>query len=219
MACRSTLHTPTMASLTDPARSCWPGAMHMSASRLHRTSACSKQRTGSHPHTLRVSSAPLKSAPPSSEKRTRRTCPLSGGVHDTCSKLSKSHRRRVRSAAALAIRNSVGCTARAVTGAECCVNSCTSLGSTAITSKRAAVSGARDPQGSAGGARAHLPIVRSHSLTIPSSPPETTQRPSGEKTIWRTPFEWPLYVWMHDLRRMSQILRFVSTEPDAKNSP
>ena len=46
----------------------------MSASLLHRTSTCSKQRTGSHPHTLRDSSAPLSSAPPSSEKATRRTC-------------------------------------------------------------------------------------------------------------------------------------------------
>ena len=62
-------------------------------------------------------------------------------------------------------------------------------------------------------------MVKSHNLTTPSSPPETTQRPSGENAICRTPFVWPLYVWMHDFRRISQIFKFVSTDPDAKNSP
>lgn len=34
-----------------------------------------------------------------------------------------------------------------------------------------------------------------------------------------TPRVWPLYVWIHPFFLISHILRFVSREPDAKNSP
>ena len=56
-------------------------------------------------------------------------------------------------------------------------------------------------------------------LTMLSSPPDTTHRPSGLNLIAFTPRVCPLYVWMQPFRRMSQILRFVSSEPEAKNSP
>lgn len=56
-------------------------------------------------------------------------------------------------------------------------------------------------------------------LTVLSSPPDTTQRPSGVNLIAFTPRVWPLYVWIHPFFLISHILRFVSKEPDAKNSP
>ena len=43
--------------------------------------------------------------------------------------------------------------------------------------------------------------------------------PIGENLHTLTPRSWPLYVWMHPLRRMSQIFRLVSSDPLAKNSP
>jgi len=52
-----------------------------------------------------------------------------------------------------------------------------------------------------------------------SSLPLTTHLPSGLNRTCVTPAVCPLYVWMHPLRRMSQILRLVSIEPEAKNSP
>ena len=61
---------------------------------------------------------------------------LSGGMQQTCSKLSRSHIRTVRSAAAVAIRNSVGCIAMAEMLPVCCVNSCTSLCSVGIALRR-----------------------------------------------------------------------------------
>ena len=164
--------------------------MVMSASFAHLVSATSWQRTGSQPHTLSASSAPPMSARPSSEKTARRTCDCSTGVWQTGWNVSRSHSRIVRSVDADASRNSAGWIASAAIAPLCWSNSWT-----------------------------RRPIVRSHTLTRPSSPPEITQRPSGEKRIWRTAREWPRYVWMHERWRMSQILRLVSTEPDAKNSP
>ena len=55
---RSTLHAATIASRVDPASSLLSAVTHMSESLLQRTSATSKQRTGSHPQTLRTSSPP-----------------------------------------------------------------------------------------------------------------------------------------------------------------
>lgn len=52
-----------------------------------------------------------------------------------------------------------------------------------------------------------------------SSPPDTTQRPSGVNLIALTPRVWPLYVWIHPFFLISHILRFVSKDPEAKNSP
>lgn len=52
-----------------------------------------------------------------------------------------------------------------------------------------------------------------------SSPPDTTQRPSGVNRMALTPRVWPLYVWIHPFFLISHILRLVSREPDAKNSP
>ena len=56
-------------------------------------------------------------------------------------------------------------------------------------------------------------------LTTPSWPPETTQRPSGEKATRDTPRAWPRYVCTQPRRRTSQIFKHVSSEPEAKNSP
>ena len=56
-------------------------------------------------------------------------------------------------------------------------------------------------------------------FTVLSSPPDTTQRPSGVNQMAMTPRVWPLYVWIHPFFLMSHILRFVSKEPDTKNSP
>ena len=64
-----------------------------------------------------------------------------------------------------------------------------------------------------------FPAVRSHTFTMLSSPPVTIHRPSGVNRIDLIAPLWPLYVWRHPFFFISQILRSVSEEPDAKNSP
>jgi len=58
-----------------------------------------------------------------------------------------------------------------------------------------------------------------NTFTTLSSPPETTHRPSGVNLMALTPRVCPLYVWMHPFLLISHILRFVSNDPEAKNSP
>jgi len=65
----------------------------------------------------------------------------------------------------------------------------------------------------------HLIVWLVITFTALSNPPETTQRPSGVNLIVLMPWVWPLYVWLQPFFRISQILRLVSLEPDAKNSP
>ena len=259
MRARSSTQTDTEA-VCSAAASKRPSRHARSAGARHGSATASCSRAGSQPWHCTPSPAAQSSAEPSGVNSAPRSPEAAGGaapqkrdvsspnhsskqrhkraLSDTSAQVSRSHTRAVRSADAVASRNSCGwklprhaprqhigwcCALRmysiegthstAVTPAACGANSTSTFPAARSHSWRrtAAVS-------ASGGA--HYAAARGpRALTAPSCPPETTHRPSGLNATLDTPRLWPRKVCTHPRRRTSQILRHVSSEPDAKNSP
>ena len=156
---------------------------------FQETSTASWHCAGSQRHVLRNSPVPVSSADPSGANRSA-LIPVASTHSSTCSNVSRSHSFTTRSVEPVASNSSFGWNSTLVTAPSCGANSFR-----------------------------HRPAARSHSRVRPSWPPLTTHLPSGENLHTPTPRSWPLYVWMHPFLRTSQTFRFVSSDPEAKNSP